>query len=273
MKTANSHLAPSIPHLRALVLLSALAGLTLAVACSRNSRPAASSPPSAGARLRPAAMEASRPAVNQARPGANLSAGVKPPPSKLLAYRSRNYGVSFLYPWQYAFISARTIVSGDPSLRPMPDGHDGQFSLARIEIPRGFYSDSDYESGYFILSLNQDVNEQQCESILQAGNDAKLEIETINGVGFRRVETESGGRGRAVATRHYVTFTNGTCYELEMGVKTSNQNGLAREVDPHQVLRRLEAILQTVKIVPALEDAAGTEPGKPAAAPAPVSQD
>jgi uncharacterized ParB-like nuclease family protein len=33
-----------------------------------------------------------------------------------------------------------------------------------------------------------------------------------------------------------------------MGVKTRNDQGLVREVNPDQVMRRLNAILQTVKI-------------------------
>jgi len=35
-----------------------------------------------------------------------------------------------------------------------------------------------------------------------------------------------------------------------MGVKTSNENGQARDVNPDQVLRRLDGILRTVQIVP-----------------------
>jgi hypothetical protein len=35
---------------------------------------------------------------------------------------------------------------------------------------------------------------------------------------------------------------------MELGVKTANEEGLAREVDPDQVMRRLNAILQTVKV-------------------------
>jgi predicted Rdx family selenoprotein len=190
----------------------------------------------------------------------------------LIIYRSRDYGVSFLYPWQYAFVSARAVANGDASLRPQSDGHEGQFTLARIEVPKGFYADTNYESGYFTLSLNQELSEQECESALSPGTGGKVEIETINGVEFRWVETDSGGRGHASRLRQYVTFTNGTCYELEMGVKTSGDNGLAREVDPDQVLRRLDTILRTVKILPGTEKPAAAEVESSTAAPAPVSQ-
>ena len=202
----------------------------------------------------------------------NKKTSTKPSASKSIVYRSRDYGVSFVYPFQYSFVSARAVANGDDSLRPKSDGHQGQFTLARVEIPKGFYSDSDYESGYFTLSLNQDLNQQECESALNPGKDAKLEIDTINGVDFRWVEMDSGGRGQAAKLRQYVTFTNGACYELELGVKTSNDGGLAREVNPDQVLRRLDGILRTVKILPSTDAPAAAVAESPKAEPAPVSQ-
>ena len=284
MKAANTHIAPSISKVHALILLGTLAAVVTTVACSTDSKPAVNSNSNststtsmpANASVRPAALETGAPAgAQEARVvvSKKTSSSTKPSASKLIVYRSRDYGVSFLYPWQYAFLSARAVANGDSSLRPKSDGHDGQFTLARIEVPKGFYSDTNYESGYFILSLNQNLNQQECESALSPGKDGKVEIENINGVEFRWIETDSGGRGQAAKLRQYVAFTNSTCYELEMGVKTSNDDGLARDVDPDQVLRRLDTILRTVKILPALEKTAVAEVESPTAVPAPVSQD
>ena len=168
------------------------------------------------------------------------------PQSPLLTYKSRDYGVSFQYPWQYARIGPRAM-QGDAALRPTPDGHEGQFALARINVPRGFYPDTNYQAGYFTLSLNQDLDEEKCMATLPVSNtDVKTEL--VNGSEFRWVETESGGDGSAATVRNLVNFSNGTCYEVEMGVKTQNDQGLVREVNPDQVMSRLNAILQTVKI-------------------------
>jgi hypothetical protein len=274
MKSANNNIAPSIRKVGVVVLLSTLAVVTT-VACSTKSRPAVNLSMPASAALRPAALETGVSAVEHAAPvaaGMKASLPEKPSPSKLSVYRSRDYGVSFLYPWQYSFISARSVANRDPSLRPKSDGHDGQFTLARIKIPRGFYSGTDYESGYFTLSLNQNLNQQDCESALSAVKNSNVQTDTINGVQFRWIETDSGGRGHAAKLRQYVAFTNGTCYELEMGVKTKNDDGLAREVDPDQVLRRLDTILRTVKILPAAENPAAAEVKSSAALPAPASQ-
>jgi hypothetical protein len=181
---------------------------------------------------------------------------MKPPSSQLIVYRSRDYGVSFVYPWQYSFLSAKTLANGDSSIQPKSDGHDGQFTLARVEIPSGFYPDTDFEDGYFTLSLNQNLSEKECQATLGAVKDGVLQTSTVNGLDFHWVETETGGHGEAATLRNYSGFANGTCYELEMGVKTRNERGLAREVDADQVFRRLNRILNTVKIQQATQNVA-----------------
>ncbi len=253
----KTNYTPSFRKGRALILLGAVVAVVTTIGCSSNSKPAAVSKP-VSASLLPAKLETASPAISPAVPipaAAKTVSPMQPPSSKLIAYRSRNYGVSFLYPWQYAFLSAKAIATGDASRRPKSDGHEGQVTLARIEIPQGFYPDTDFESGYFILSLNQDVDEQQCQAALAPAEKEAVQTDTINGVEFRWVETDRGGRGSAVKLRSYVAFTNETCYELEMGVQTTNEDGLAREVDPDQVLRRLDAILRTFKILPVMNAA------------------
>jgi hypothetical protein len=267
---ANTHIANSTIKVGAAILLGTLAALT--VACSSHSKPAGSSTATSSlsmpgnVRVRPAALQTSVPVVETPVETKKAAKAPKPSAALPIVYKSRDYGVSFVYPWQYSLVSARAIAN-DESLRPKADGHDGQFTLARVEIPKGFYADTNFESGYFTLSLNQELNQQECESALAKGNDGKLESETINGVEFRRVETDEGGHGRATKLRQYVAYMNGTCYEVELGVKTSNESGLSREVNPDQVLRRLGGILRTVKIVPEAE-----KPAPPAVAESPKAE-
>jgi hypothetical protein len=270
MKLSHAPIAPSMRKVHLVILLAALAMAATTVACSRNSRAAVSSSMPAGTSLRADAPQTTvDPAAAVATVTAKTSSAEKPPVPKLITYKSRDYGVSFVYPWQYAFLNARTIAQGDASLRPKSDGHDGQMTLARIDVPKGFYDGTDYESGYFALSLDQDLSQQECEASLIVPKDGKLGTDTINGAEFHWIETDSGGGGHAAKLRQYVTFSNATCYEFEMGVKTSNEDGLAREVDPDKVLRRLDGILRTVKILPEESPAAAdaessTEDSQPA---------
>jgi hypothetical protein len=242
MNQRNDH--PRFPTkiAQSLVLLGIAAAVTATMACSENSAPVvnASQPTTAGAQ--PAVLKTAETAAEL------VDASVKSirPQSTLLTYRSRDYGLSFQYPWQYARIGPRAM-QGDVALRPTPDGHEGQFALVRINVPRGFYPDTNYQAGYFTLSLNQDLDEEKCVATLPVTNTA-VKTELVNGAEFRWVEAQSGGDGSSATVRNLVNFSNGTCYEVEMGVKTQNDQGLVREVNPDQVMRRLNAILQTVKI-------------------------
>ncbi len=251
---------------RAVILLGTLAALVATLACSsKPSKQAASSPVSSSATLKPVALSTVVPVVPQ--PASDSVKSKRVDPVKSGNFMSRDYGVSFRYPWQYAFLNARALAHGDSSLKPRSDGRDGQFILARVEIPQGFYPDTDFQSGYFILSLNENLNEQECVQALSPAKDAKLETVSIQGQDFHWIESSSAGHGQASTVRNYVTFENGSCYEIEMGVKTANKDGMARELNPDQVMSRLDSILQTVKIVPATEPAATTVESSAATSP------
>jgi len=249
MKSGKTNSQPTIHNRRALLLLGTLATVLAAVACTNEPKPSTSSEKPVSAIVRPAAMEtAAAPVVKPASAAVTEKAPpAEKPAAKPITFKSRDYGVSFVYPWQYTSLNAKTVAKGDESLRPKPDGSDSQFTLARIEIPKGFYADTDLKNAYFTLSLNQDIAEQDCVASVSPDKNGEVQNESINGVNFRWTEMEDGGRGRANKIRNYVSFTNDTCYEVEMGVKTES-DGISREVDPAQVMRRLNAILKTVEI-------------------------
>jgi hypothetical protein len=255
MKSANTKFGETIRNSRSLILIGALAAVASTFACSSNSKPGASNSQVVHAAEKRAQTDSAVPKVPPLPVDLATADVAKPQLPKSITFKSRNYGVTFAYPRQYAFLSAKVVADGDANLQPKSDGHDGQFTLARIEVPKGFYPDSDLDNGYFILSLNQEIDQAGCEASLMASKDRKVQTDNINGVDFKWVESESGGHGTAVKMRNYVAFTNGTCYEVELGVKTSNASGMAREVDPDKVLGRLDSILKSVKIQ------AATQPG------------
>jgi len=236
---------------RALILLGALASTITILGCSKkNHQPVMNtSSPVAGV-VRPAALQ-TYVATPKPIPVAVAEKATTPekPLSKLITYKSRDYGVSFTYPRQYAYKSAKTI-SQSEELMPKPDGSESQFTLIRIDVPKGYYPETNFDSGYFTLSLNDDLSDELCEASLTVDKSGTPEKVSINGLDFQWSEAESGGHGNAAKIRNYVTYANGTCYEIEVGVKTRNEQGLAREIDPDQVFKRLEAILQTVQIQP-----------------------
>jgi hypothetical protein len=240
MKPANTQIAK-------LALLGAVAVTTFACSSKPKNTSVVYSQPIVG-HVRPAALKTVEP-VNAQPVVAPDKTVAKPSSAKQAEFKSRDYGVSFAYPWQYATTSAKAIAA-DENLMPEADGSDTQFTLIRVEVPKGFYPDTNFGSGYFTLSLNQELSQEQCEGVLRSVPDVKIDKESINGVDFLRSERSRGGHGSAETLRNYVTYANGTCYEIEMGVMTQNDRGLAREVNPDQVMRRLEGILKTVKVTP-----------------------
>lgn len=237
----------------ALIVPGIIAALLFSVACSQKPEKhlaiAAPAPPSPSTpRLKTVALASPLPVTESTTPDRKDVQAPEPKKTgaKLLSYTSRDFGVSFHYLRQYTFLSAKAIV-GDEDRMPLPDGGNRQIALARVEIPKGYYPDTDFESGYFLLSLNPAVDEKQCQQWV--GSKA-VSTKTIDGTEFRFSEIRNGGHGHASLVRQYSTFTNNTCYELELGVNTSNEDGMAREVDHEKVLGRLDAILESVQILP-----------------------
>ena len=251
MNREKSKVACIVRESRAALLLGSLAAVAIAVACSGKPKqklnydePVASARP---ALVKTVATTSSEPLGTLVNP-ADVPAK---PLSKTITYKSRDYGVSFEYPRQYAYVSAKTIANGDASRKAKSDGSADQFTLASVEVPKGFYPDTDFDRGYLTVSLNESLSEDECLATL----GPNFQSANINGIDFKWVEADRGGSGESAKVRNFITYTNATCYELELGVKSKNEKGMAREVDPDQVFKRLDAIMATVKIKPTLQPA------------------
>jgi len=230
---------------RQLILAATLAIAVATTACAKQSEHKVEAARSGQAAVKQVSVQTTMPAVQPSEVRTvKTVAKTTQPATKTLRYKSRDYGVSFEYPWQYEFVNAKT-VSSSKSLQPKSDGFDGQITLARIDLPNGFYPDTDFESGYFTLGLNSQIKEKDCK--VSVASSGKSQVAKINDVEFLWNESEVGGKGSASKVRNYVAFNQEVCYEVELGVKNHNENGLAREVNADQVMRRLEGMLKTVK--------------------------
>jgi hypothetical protein len=246
LKTKINNAKIETTQIRQLILTAALAVVVATVACAKQSEHKVEAAQSGQPAVKQLPVQTTMPAAQPSEVKTIAKTTTKQQPaSKLLRYKSRDYGVSFEYPWQYEFVSAKT-VSNNESLKPKSDGFEGQITLARIDLPNGFYPDTDFESGYLTLGLNPHVVEKDCSASV-ATSSVKPQVSKINDVEFLWSESEVGGKGRASKIRNYVAFNNGVCYEVELGVKTHNESGLVREVNADQVMRKLEAMLKTVK--------------------------
>src|SRR3954451_666175 len=123
----EAHMKLSIRTRRALILLGTLSATAITVACSSNAKPVASSTVPVTGNVHPAAYKTvAQTSVSPVQVSDNSSVAKAQTP-KLITYKSRDYGVSFVYRWQYAYMTAKKIVNGDASLKPKSDGDEGQF--------------------------------------------------------------------------------------------------------------------------------------------------
>ena len=254
---------------RVLIVPGIIAVLLVGVACSQKPEKHLSAVPVTPAtQLRTVALTSSDAVVSRPPSSAKDTTGneERKPVPKLVGFTSHDFGVSFRYPRQYSFLNAKAIAN-DENRMPLTDGNDAQIGLARVEIPKGYYPDTDFESGYFLLSLNPNLDEKHCQSWVDSSQGAGTGSKVIDGAEFRVSEVRNGGHGHASLVRQYATYTNNTCYEVELGVTTSNQDGLAREVDHEKVMGRLDAILETVKILPTADSVAPAQETSSVSAP------
>src|SRR6266567_354172 len=180
LNTNSSNAKIESTQFRQLILTTALAVAVATVGCAKQSEQKVEAAHPAQAAVKQVSAPATTPVVQPSEVKTVAKTAIKQPASKLLRYKSRNYGVSFEYPWQYQFVSAKT-VSNNESLQPKADGFDGQITLARIDLPKGFYPDTDFDSGYFTLGLNPDVEEKDCKASLAPSTD-KTQVAKINDV-------------------------------------------------------------------------------------------
>ena len=189
-------------------------------------------------------------------------------------------GISFRYPKTY------TLKTGnEPSLDLAGMGplqmnfvQAGGSNVAAVELPKNMYPGTDFNSAFFSVSVNPELSESECSQfafplVLHSENDpvspsqAAPSKTKIAGVEFSTVEDFGIGNNPATDEqepnlKYYHHFENGNCYEFTMGVSITPQTGDdVKPVNREQVFHKLEQILATVKVEPAVvpEVAKGTQ--------------
>jgi hypothetical protein len=167
-------------------------------------------------------------------------------------YQNADYGVSFEYP------SNLTVKPGDTA-----EGDYGLYtpygpyqnasttvSLITVEIPPSFYPGTNLEGAYFNLSVNKQLSQSQCLALTsQPGPNNGGGKTTIGGVTFNWTRAGSAAAGTDEFSENYSGYTNGTCYEFNLGDTTGNDvsptgtrmSGSANDISV------LEGVLPSVK--------------------------
>jgi hypothetical protein len=212
-------------------------------------------------------------------------------------YADKKYGVSFEYPRKYEIEirekASDLLASGAVAAKP-----DGEV-LAAVELPGTVFPNTDFAGAFFGVGVNKGLTTEQCgefgekkATATEPGSAASTAVEVKPGTSteassetqpviedqgkrilgdgeMHATETVTGEGARQSDAKYFRTFQNGACYEFALNVTTvGNDDATMKHVDRDKVFDRLETILATVKIAPAVVEptpTVQTTAGTPAA--------
>jgi hypothetical protein len=245
-----------------------LAALLAVSACSKQSP-------------KPALVGVSSPTGNSAAPAAVATLTTSPTPATVAAstthakktpgkrpanvtYSDANYGVSFLYPRK-----AR-LTSGDKTQPefaavgdvPMNFAEPGGVAVATVALPDSSYPGTDFASAFFNVNVNRSASEQECSHFAFVdtrntdGEPVDAEKVKIGASDMLTTSTFSASAIKQLETQYYHHYENGACYEYVLGLGTEGfaTEGGVQHVDRDAVFAKLEKILASVKINPAVQE-------------------
>ncbi|HMK21289.1 MAG TPA: hypothetical protein VK466_03090, partial [Terriglobales bacterium] len=213
--------------------IAAISGILLIVTngCSKGSPKSASvnsepvSPVTQNA-IVPAPAVAPLPPVVTAKPAKKRVQRKAP----MATYTEPAYGVSFRYPKNYILKTGDEPQRDLAGLGPVQTDfiEPGAVTVAALELPRASYPGTDFTSGFFSVSLNSAISQEQCErfafpKVEHAENEpGAVSKVKIAGKEYVMVEDFGNGATKDPHTKYFHHFENGNCYEFGMGLNTTD---------------------------------------------------
>ena len=270
-KPAAEHEDGSIKNqtVGALGALAMFAAVIVIGSCSRSSKPVAVQQP-----VQPTTpVSAPAPTVSIPAPTpAPVVAKTKKHRAATLSYVNREYGLSFNFPRNYQLKTLLKATTGNDTqvasvtTEPLQMNfvHSGGIALAAVEMPGNSFPGTDFKSAFVNVSVNPSMTHEACAQFAvpepSTGTDvsgtAKIEQVKFGATEFQEFENNADLATKQADAKYYHTFNNGACYEFALGIGTNGEgNSKAEEttpVDRQVVFARLEKILATVKLQPAV---------------------
>src|SRR5579864_4167361 len=222
-------------------------------------------------------------------PAPAMQAAAKPAPRKVVHrkpatvnYTDKTYGVTFDYPRRYAIETgdaATELLASNPI--PMNFVQPGGLALAAVELPQTGFTNTDFSSAFFNVSVHKTLTADQCtefavpqpKAVTPASSNESASTTTatstastsasvqpeqapnsklmLGDLELRSTEAVSGEGARQSDSKYFHVFQNGACYEFALNVTTNaSEDGIMKHVDRDKVFDRLEKILATAKINP-----------------------
>jgi len=193
-----------------------------------------------------------------------------------VTYTDPNSGVSFAYPRKFALASGE---KAQPKFAdeevPMNFVQPGGATVATVAVPSALYPGTDFASGFFSVNVNRSLSEQECSHFAFVdtrdadGEPIDAEKVKVGSTDMEMTAEFSGSATKQAEAQYYHNYDNGACYEFVLGLGTAGY-GTTEGIEPvnrDEVFARLEKILGTVKVKPAVQQPAA-EPTVASADPA-----
>jgi hypothetical protein len=244
-------------------------------------------------------------------PAPAVQAAAKPAPKKVVrrkpatvSYTDKNSGVTFEYPRRYAIETgeaATSLLASNPLA--MNFVQPGGVALAAVELPETGFTNTDFSSAFFNVSVHKTLTADQCTEFavpqpkvappasssesasttvatpaaVQVTTERPSDVQTasssklmLGDLELRSTEAVTGEGTRQSDSKYFHVFQNGACYEFALNVNTvASEDGVMKHVDRDKVFGRLEKILATVKINPVAAPEVTAE--APPTTPAPIT--
>lgn len=127
--------------------------------------------------------------------------------------------------------------------------------LITFAFPKDAFAEpkSTYSEGYVSVSSSKSKNtDARCFAKLDQATGEFANVDTWNGVAFKRADIVDPGAGNMYTSRVYRTLHDGTCYEVALTVRTTSianyGAGTVVEFDKEQAFSVLENIRKTFSL-------------------------
>jgi hypothetical protein len=194
-----------------------------------------------------------------------------------LSYVNREYGLSLNFPRNYQL---KTELTTDPATKTGSETqlgstateplltnfvHPGGVILATVEMPYNSFPGTNFKSGFVNVRVNPSMTPEACAQFavpaLSMGADVSTPVKIkqlkVGATEFQEFENNADVTTKQADAKYYHAFNNGVCYEFALGIVTDGAaQGTVEEitaVDREVVFARLEKILATVKLRPAVK--------------------
>ena len=182
-------------------------------------------------------------------------------------------GISFRYPKTYVLKTGTEPSLDLAGMGPLQMNFTqaGGSTVAAVELPKNSYPGTNFSSAFFGISVNPELSETECSQFafpitLHPENESGSPSKTkIGGNEFSMVEEFSSDKNDEDPNmKYYHRYENGNCYEFTMGVSTVAGTGDdMKPVNHEQVFKKLQQIMATVKIEPAVVPEVATQTPHP----------